>query len=162
MRAEYFLLIGLAALPSIEGVAAQDMEIETSELMIGSSGLVPEVETRVEDLTTATLQSVRKAGVEETSQFAGEIHYGWANAGARTTDVVLKVAGWNFDTSVPVIVLTQARQTSNLDHGWSDQFAIQVIETGRDFIRLRIRRVDDGTGPSGWGQQLRVDMYVVE
>lgn len=162
MRAIHILLIGLVTMVSIDRPAAQDVGNETPESMVGSSGLLPEVETRIEGLTTATLPSVRRAGEEETPQFAGEIHYGWVNAGARATDVILKVTGWNFDTPVPFIVLTQARQTSNLDHGWTDQFAIQVIETGRDFIRLRIRRMDDGTGPSGWGQELRVDMYVIE
>ena len=68
--------------------------------------------------------------------------------------------GWNFATAAPTSVFCQARQSDNIDHGWSDQFAVQVIETGRDFVRIRIHRIDNGGG--GWGQNLRIDMLIIE
>lgn len=118
---------------------------------VGSSGLVPE--------TTAKVNLVMPKGVTAEA-FAGQQHYGWVNAGSRSGDLILKVTGWSFSTPTPQIVQCQARQMDNLDHGWSDQFGIQVIETGRDFVRIRIRRLDVNGG--GWGQQLRVDMVVIE
>ncbi len=69
-----------------------------------------------------------------------------------------KVNGFDIAES-PTVVLCQPRQMDNIDHGWSDQFAIQVIETGKTFVRIRVRRID--SNGSGWGQNLRVDMIVI-
>jgi len=87
--------------------------------------------------------------------------YGYVTVGSRSGDVILKVSGFNI-AEIPTVVLCQARQMSNIDHGYSDQFAIQVIETAKSFVRMRIRRIDDGTGSSGWGQKLRVDILVID
>lgn len=76
-------------------------------------------------------------------------------------DLTIKCTGWNFSTSKPGTVICQARQEENIDHDWQDQFAIQVIETGKDFVKIRIRRIDKCADESpGWAQCLRVDIIV--
>jgi hypothetical protein len=52
--------------------------------------------------------------------------------------------------------------SQNLDFGWPDQFSCQIIETSRDFVRFRVRRLDNGTGSSGWGQDLRADLLIID
>jgi hypothetical protein len=90
------------------------------------------------------------------------MHTNFYLMGARESDFIAKCVGWTLGTTVPRAVLCQARQSDNNDRGFTDQFVIQVIETARDFIRIRIRRIDDGTSASGWGQNLRVDILVIE
>ncbi|MBC8555372.1 MAG: hypothetical protein H8D23_37635 [Candidatus Brocadiales bacterium] len=76
-------------------------------------------------------------------------------------DLTIKCTGWNFSTLKPGTVICQARQETNNDHDWPDQFAIQVIETGKDFVKIRIRRIDKCADESpGWAQLLRVDIMV--
>ena len=76
-------------------------------------------------------------------------------------DLTIKCTGWDFSTPKPGTVICQARQETNIDHDWPDQFAIQVIETAKDFVKIRIRRVDKCADESpGWAQCLRVDIIV--
>ncbi len=76
-------------------------------------------------------------------------------------DLTIKCTGWDFRTSKPGTVICQTRQTENVDYDWPDQFVIQVIETGKDFVKIRIRRIDKCADESpGWAQCLRVDIIV--
>ena len=76
-------------------------------------------------------------------------------------DLTIKCTGWDFSTPKPGTVICQARQEENADNDWQDQFAIQVIETGKDFVKIRIRRIDKCADESpGWAQCLRVDIIV--
>lgn len=76
-------------------------------------------------------------------------------------DLTIKCTGWEFSTSRPGTVICQARQEENTDYDWPDQFAIKVIETGKDFVKIRIRRIDRCADESpGWAQCLRVDIIV--
>lgn len=76
-------------------------------------------------------------------------------------DLTIKCTGWNFSTPKPGTVICQARQEENTDYDWPDQFAIKVIETGKDFVKIRIRRIDKCADESpGWAQCLRVDIIV--
>lgn len=79
------------------------------------------------------------------------------------TDLRIIVNGWSFGTDNPRIVLLQPRQGENFDRGFPDQFALQVISTGRDFIKFSVLRVDvnDPENLNGWGQNLRIDILVV-
>jgi len=106
---------------------------------------------------------LQPSGRRRDQSLAGGV-YSWNtyNGGSAAWDVIWKLLGWNFAGPVPAVVLCQARQSDNIDHGWTDQFVIQVIETGRDFVRIRVRRIDDGTGGSGWGQNLRIDVLAIE
>jgi hypothetical protein len=118
--------------------------------LMENSGLIPEVTEKVHLVTPKGI----------TPGALGQQHYGYVFTGPRNGDLILKVTGWNFSTPTPQIIQCQPRQSDNLDRGWSDQFAIQVIETGRDFVRIRIRRLDANGG--GWGQNLRIDMVIIE
>jgi hypothetical protein len=76
-------------------------------------------------------------------------------------DLTIKCTGWDFSTPKPGTVMCQTRQESNIDYDWPDQFAIQVIETGKDFVKIRIRRIDKCADESpGWAQCLRIDIMV--
>ena len=59
----------------------------------------------------------------------------------------------------PFVVMVQPRQSYNGDSWWHDQFAVQVIKTSANNITVRVRRIDQETG---WGQQLRLDVVIVE
>jgi hypothetical protein len=119
-------------------------------LRMGSSALVPEIVLRPAN------KRVERPGI------AGTYHYNYYLGGSASWDVIWKLTGWSLSTSTPSVVLCQARQSDNIDHGWTDQFCIQVIETAPDFVRVRVRRFDNGTGGSGWGQNLRLDVLVIE
>ncbi|MGR3293815.1 MAG: hypothetical protein ACUZ9M_07360 [Candidatus Scalindua sp.] len=76
-------------------------------------------------------------------------------------DLTIKCTGWDFSTPKPGTVICQARQEENTDYDWQDQFAIQVIETSKDFVKIRIRRIDKCADESpGWAQYLRIDIIV--
>jgi hypothetical protein len=97
---------------------------------------------------------------------AEKVHWGYTIIGSSNCgDVLCKVIGWKFSTATPTIVLCQAAQdrlnpNANLDHGWPDQFSVQVLETSTDFVMIRVRRID--LNGSNWGQNLRIDMLVIE
>ena len=65
-----------------------------------------------------------------------------------------------FQVSRPRVIQLQARQADNNDFGFPDQFSVQVIETSLDFIRFRVLRTD--APGAGWGQNLRVDIFVID
>ena len=76
-----------------------------------------------------------------------------------TNEKTFIIRGFNpFATSVPATIQIQPRQSDNHEHGFPDEFAVQVIETDTDHIRVRIKRLD-GTG--GWGQNLRLDILII-
>ncbi len=76
-------------------------------------------------------------------------------------DLTIKCTGWDFSTPKPGTVICQARQEENVDHDWPDQFAVQVVETGKDFVKIRVRRIDKCADESpGWAQNLRIDIIV--
>ena len=80
---------------------------------------------------------------------------------AKGGDLTIKCTGWDFSTPKPGTVICQARQEENVDHDWPDQFAVQVVETGKDFIKIRVRRIDKCADESpGWAQNLRIDIIV--
>jgi hypothetical protein len=82
----------------------------------------------------------------------------------RNEDQVLKVAWANpvFSVPRPRVVQLHPRQSDNLNYGFPDQFALMLIETDVDYIMFRIRRLDNGAQPTGWGQNLMVDMLVID
>jgi hypothetical protein len=90
----------------------------------------------------------------------GNIVSTFAFAGSSTTNQKTVVIGnLSLTTPVPACIQIQPRQSENSDQGFPDQFAVQVIETGTDHIRVRIRRLDS---TSGWGQNLRLDVLVFD
>lgn len=68
----------------------------------------------------------------------------------------------SFPSRNPRIVLCQTRNSPLEPVDFPDQFACQVIRTSPGIVRLRIRRIDNGSqNPIGWGQDLRVNLLVV-
>ena len=122
-----------------------------------------EVELEAEDVTEVP---VGGSGKDSSERFvsAFRFHTGACTVGRSRSDVILTCYGWNFRRPYPTSVFCQTRQhpRQNNDYGWPDQFGCQIIETGRTFVRFRIRRFDNGTGSSGWGQNLRVNLLVIE
>ena len=74
-------------------------------------------------------------------------------------DMLVVVSGLNLTTNTPAVVLVQPRQSVNQNLGWSDEFAVQVITTSTTEIQVLIRRLDAN---SGWGQNLRLDFFIVD
>lgn len=71
----------------------------------------------------------------------------------------LTIVGFQLTTDTPAVVLVQPRQSANQDFGFPDEFAVQVITTSATEILVRIRRLDSD---SGWGQDLRLDLFIVD
>ena len=100
--------------------------------------------------------------VKEINRSGGSWVCGYINVlNEKGGDLTIKCTGWDFSTPKPGTVMCQARQDENADYDWPDQFAIQVVETGKDFVKIRIRRIDKCADESpGWAQYLRVDIIV--
>ena len=75
-------------------------------------------------------------------------------------EMLVVVNGLNLTTNTPRVVLVQPRQAVNQNLGWSDEYAVQVInhEAVADAEAL-VRRLDVN---SGWGQNLRLDFLIVD
>ena len=76
-----------------------------------------------------------------------------------TQDLLLTITGLALTTDTPAVVLLQPRQSANQDFGFSDEFAVQVIDTSATELLVRIQRLDSN---SGWGQDLRLDILIVD
>jgi hypothetical protein len=74
-------------------------------------------------------------------------------------ELLVVVKGLHLTTSTPAVVLVQPRQAVNQNLGWSDEFAVQVITTSATEIQVLVRRLDAN---SGWGQNLRLDFFIVD
>ena len=79
--------------------------------------------------------------------------------GSPSQEMLVVVQGLNLTTDTPTVVLVQPRQSVNLNQGFSDEFATQIITTSKTEIRVLVRRVDANTG---WGQHLRLDLFIVD
>ena len=75
-----------------------------------------------------------------------------------TQDLLLTITGLNLTTNTPTVVLLQPRSV-NQDFGFPDEFAVQVIDTSATELLVRIQRLDLN---SGWGQDLRLDIFIVD
>ena len=73
-------------------------------------------------------------------------------------DLLLTITGLNLATDTPTVVLLQPRSV-NQGLGFSDEFAVQVIDTSATELLVRIHRLDLD---SGWGQDLRLDIFIVD
>jgi hypothetical protein len=115
-----------------------------------------------EDITEATPLSAEQGVTAEAVVVPGlgnvvstAYNIGSSTANNRT----YTLGGFSLTTDGPWVVLIQPRQIANQELGYSDQFAVQVIRTARNAIVCRVRRLDVN---SGWGQEVRLDLFVVE
>ena len=124
-----------------------------------------EDEGPVEDLIEMRQNNTTNSeGVSTSFVDPGRFYSATCTVGPRSSDIIFKCTGFNFASAYPQNVFCQPRQgpDQNLDFGWPDQFGCQIVETSRDFVRFRIRRFDNGTGSSGWGQNLRVGLLIMD
>lgn len=123
-----------------------------------SSTPIEEVEVQLQGVFQENRESVAKVPLRGSPGFSFNVA-GFATIGPRTGDTLFKITGFSNTIAVPSVVLCQTRQMDNSNFGYPDQFAVQVIETGENFLRVRIRRLDNNGG--GWGQNLRLDIGII-
>ncbi len=115
----------------------------------------------VQDVQLFTLgQRTDKAGPLAVIPGLGNVVATFCIAGSSPTQqLLLTITGLNLRTATPAVVLLQPRQAVNQDLGFSDIFAVQVIDTSATQLLVRIQRLDSN---SGWGQELRLDIFIVD
>jgi hypothetical protein len=120
--------------------------------------------------TTVSVQDVRifSLGQQAGGAEAHAVVPGLGNVTATTVtlqqgspgpQLLVVVQGLNLTTGTPTVVLVQPRQSVNQNQGFSDEFVTQVITTSKTEIQVLVRRVDAN---SGWGQHLRLDLFIVD
>ncbi len=82
--------------------------------------------------------------------------------GGRPLAVKATFADSPFKVPSPRVVLLQPRQFDNNDFRYPDQFAVMVNETAESYIRFTVTRIDTFQRGAGWGQNLMVDVFVVD
>jgi hypothetical protein len=90
-----------------------------------------------------------------------QIFAGACTVGPRSSDVIFTCFNFGFSSASPRTVHCQLRNNATDPIDFPDQFACQVTRTSPGSVTVRIRRIDDGTGPSGWGQNLRLNLLIV-
>ena len=109
-----------------------------------------------------TTVSVPAQGLGSNRTFGQQLDkvtFGFATVGASNTPGLrFTITHLNL-TATPTVVLVQPRQSDNQDHGFSDEFAVQVITTAPTQITGRVQRLDIPN--SGWGQDLRLDFLII-
>lgn len=115
----------------------------------------------VQDVQLFTLgQRTDKAGPLAVIPGLGNVVATFCIAGpSETPQLLLTITGLNLRTATPAVVLIQPRQSVSRDFGFPDQFAVQVIDTSATELLARIQRLDSN---SGWGQELRLDIFIVD
>ena len=115
----------------------------------------------VQDVQLFTLgQRTDKAGPLAVIPGLGNVVAAFCIAGpSETPQLLLTITGLNLRTATPAVVLIQPRQSVSRDFGFPDQFAVQVIDTSATELLARIQRLDSN---SGWGQELRLDIFIVD
>jgi hypothetical protein len=125
----------------------------------------PATETRktvsVQDVQLYSLgQRTDKAGPLAMVPGLGNVVATFCIAGSSSSpQLLLTITGLNLTTATPAVVLLQPRQSANQDFGFHDEFAVQVIDTSRTELLVRIQRLDAN---GGWGQDLRLDIFIVD
>jgi len=133
------------------------------------------VGTLISGLAQAQSQSAPGLQVEEdqgeavvpepeiTPEFVSEfaLFAGSCTVGPRAGDVIFRCFGFGFPSANPTTVHCQLRNSPADPSAYPDQFACQVLSTSPGSVTVRIRRIDLGTGGSGWGQDLRLNLLIV-
>ncbi|MBV9691621.1 MAG: hypothetical protein JO202_18145 [Ktedonobacteraceae bacterium] len=105
-------------------------------------------------------QKATQAGPLAAVPGLGNVTATFVDVGASSTnELILTITGLSFATDSPTVILLQPRQNVNEDFGFSDEFAVMVNTTSFDTIECTIKRLDSN---QGWGQDLRLDIFVVE
>jgi len=104
-----------------------------------------------------------EVAAELSPQFVdpNRFYTGACRVGPRSGDVTFTCFGLGFPSSNPRLVQCQTRNSPLQPTSFPDQFGCQVIGTRPGSVTVRIRRLDDGTTSSGWGQDLRLNLLIV-
>ena len=82
--------------------------------------------------------------------------------GSLENNLTVDITGLGKVSDIAAIYL-QTQQFQNSDLGYNDQFAVQVVSVDQQVpqttIRVRVRRIDQN---SGWAQQLRISILVID
>jgi hypothetical protein len=78
---------------------------------------------------------------------------------SNTQSLLVTIAGLSLTTDTPTVVQVQPRQAVNQNENWPDEYAVQVVTTSKTQIQVLVRRLDQN---SGWGQSLRLDLFIVD
>ena len=82
--------------------------------------------------------------------------------GSPENNLTVDITGLGKVSDIAAIYL-QTQQFQNADLNYHDQFALQVVSVDQQVpqttIRIRVRRLDQD---SGWAQQLRISILVVD
>lgn len=115
----------------------------------------------VQDVQLFTLgQRTDKTGPLGVIPELGNVVAAFCIAGpSQTQQLRLTITGLNLRTATPAVVLLHPRQSVSQDFGFPDQFSVQVIDTSVTQLLVRIQRLDCD---SGWGQELRLDIFIVD
>jgi hypothetical protein len=111
-------------------------------------------------MEVAPLSAEQEVTAEAAVPGLGNVTFeGFSVGPSNTNNRKYLLGGFNFTTDRPRVVLVQPRQGDNQDLNFPDQFSVQVITTSRNNIMCAVRRIDSD---SGWGQNLRLDLFVVD
>ena len=114
----------------------------------------------VDEVEIAVEPAEQPVGPEAVVPGLGNVTATFARAGSSNTNQrQYTITGLNLTTAVPAVVLVQPRQGDNQNNKFPDRFAAQVITTAQDRVVVRVKRLD---GNGGWGQNLRLDLFVVD
>jgi hypothetical protein len=96
-------------------------------------------------------------------QFVSEslLYAGSCIVGPQAWDIIFTCFGLGFPSANPTAVQCQLRNSPLDPSPYVDQFACQVLSTSPGSVTVRIRRMDLGTGGSGWVQDLRLHLLIV-
>jgi hypothetical protein len=111
-------------------------------------------------ITEVAVEITEETVAEAVVPGLGNVTAGFAVVGSSSINSPrFRITGFSLTTDRLRVVQFQPRQNDNQDFNSPDQFAVQVITTARDNIVCRVRRLDaDG----GWGQNLHLDLFVVD
>lgn len=114
----------------------------------------------VDEVEIAVEPAEQPVGPEAVVPGLGNVVATFARVGSSNTNQKqYTITGLNLTTAVPAVVQVQPRQGDNQNNNFPDQFAAQVITTAQDRVVVRVKRLD---GNGGWGQNLRLDLFIVD
>ncbi len=114
----------------------------------------------IDEVEVALESAEQPVGPEAAVPGLGNVTATFSCVGSSTTNQVqYTLTGLHLTTATPAVVLVQPRQCQNQNNNFPDQFAAQVITTAQDRVVVRVKRLD---GNGGWGQNLRLDLFIVD
>ena len=115
-----------------------------------------------EQVKEVEAQAEQIPGVQPQFVDPNRFFTGVCRVGPQDTDVNFTCNSIGFSSASPRTVHCQLRNSPSDPTSYPDQFACQVIRTSPGSVTVRIRRIDDGTTASGWGQDLRLNLLIVD